>query len=90
MNAKLTYTDNSDSFLGVRQAANVGRYVYHLTQKHNRKSILKDGLRGGTNQKLDYQQAVFAHDADLLTGDWFYVMDMVNFPTKSRQITTIP
>jgi hypothetical protein len=56
----------------------VGRYVYHLTQKHKRKSILKYGLKGSTNQKLDYQQAVFAHDSNLLTSDWFYVMDMVN------------
>lgn len=51
------------------------RYLYHLTYKKHRDSIDQYGLKANTTMDkpyaVKYENAVFAHNSDLITLDWY-------------------
>ncbi len=52
------------------------RYVYHITKKDNRCSIMKDGLVGNSSQTIGYSNAIFAHNNCQQQDFWYpYVLD---------------
>jgi hypothetical protein len=53
---------------------NVAKYVYHLTYKYNRESILREGL---INLYAEKDQRVFAHNTDRFETCWYwFCLDM--------------
>ena len=52
------------------------RFVYHVSYRKKRASILKNGLIGGSNETIGYQNAIFAHNHYKINGLWYpYVID---------------
>ena len=51
--------------------ATVGKHLYHLTRKHTREGILKEGLRN-TYVKEEVKGPVFAHNTDQFEIEWYW------------------
>lgn len=49
----------------------VNRYIYHISDQCNKKSILKNGLRGNSKPTIGYYNAVFAHNCNFVDVNWF-------------------
>ena len=57
------------------------RYVYHITSKVFRESILTKGLVAKTSKYLPYQNSIFAHNCKLITMEWYpLVFDKYTWP----------
>lgn len=60
------------------------RYVYHLSYKYNRASILKKGLRG-RDQHPNLAEPVFAHNKPIPDLIWFpFILDSWEWKQKNK------
>ena len=54
--------------------------VYHISYRKNRESILKNGLKANSNDRLGFSNAVFAHNCSFPTKNWYpCVLDYYNW-----------
>lgn len=47
------------------------RKLIHVSSRRNRKSILENGIRAGSNNYLGYSNMVFAHNSYVITPNWY-------------------
>jgi hypothetical protein len=60
------------------------RYVYHVTHKFFRPSILRKGLRSSGNHP-NLNEAIFAYDRPIPHMDWFpYVLDFWDWTARNN------
>ncbi|TXB66152.1 hypothetical protein FRY74_06155 [Vicingus serpentipes] len=52
------------------------RFVYHITSKENRENILNKGILSNSNKNIGYNNAVFAHNCELINTNWYpFILD---------------